>query len=312
VELRLNAVKSLVPDLANDSHQWMRTLVELGALFCAADSFRPITVAVCLPRVEFAGLLVATGACLCAALFPSENGWRRTWRQLIGKRVAYSYRQLPYVFWEGILREPDQDSGLRMNIQVTDSGDLDRLNLEDLHSIKLDSERVGQRLGARIHGKTAFRDARSHKLVTLLPQHAVGEICSWWLQVTLVGKKNRISDELNKTLPLRSNATAGCTFADLLRPEGWVADSGILRLLSAGELTGECARGIVVIEGSRRLSEHLCATKQHHRVILLGRNEPHYSDAADIVIGQFQQREADFPAPNLEGSQHITLMMFHH
>jgi hypothetical protein len=297
---------------ANDSSQWMRTLAELGALVCAADSLRPMTVAVCLPRVEFAGLLVASGACLCAALSPAENDWRRTWKQLIGKRVAYSYREQPYVFWEGILCEPDQEPALRMNIQLTDSGDLDRLKLEDLHLIKVDAERDGQRLGPRIHGKTAFKDALSHKLSTLLPRDAIGELCSWWLQVTLVGQKNRISDECNEIPPLGSNAAIGCTFADLLRPEGWVADSAILRLLSTRELTTECPRGIVVIEGSRRLSEHLNATKQHHRVVLLARNEPHYSDAADVVIGQFQQRGAEFPAVNLQCPEHIHLMMFHH
>jgi hypothetical protein len=312
VESHLDALKSMLSDSANESRQWMRTLVELGGWLCAADSLRPITVGVCLPRVEFAALLVATGGCLFAALSPTKNDWRHTWKQLIGKRVAYAYRQQPYVFWEGILCDADQKDAVRMNIQVTESGEVDSPNMEDLHSIKLDPERDGQRLGARIHGKTAFRDARSQKLSVLLPSHAVGEICSWWHQVTLIGKKNRISDELNETLPFRSNGATGCTFADLLRPEGWVADSAILRVLTAQELTLACARGIVVIEASRRLSEHLSATNQHHRVILLGRNEPHYSDSADIVINQFQQREGDFLAPNLECPQHIDLKMFHH
>lgn len=312
MESRLDPVKSLISGSANDSRQWMRTLAELGASVCAADSLRPITVAVCLPRVEFAGLLVATGACLWAAFSPAENGWRRTCKQLIGKRVAYSYQEVPYVFWEGILREPDREPPLRMDIQVTHGGDVDSLSPKQLHVIKLDPERDGQRLGDRIHGKTGFADARTRKLLTLLPRHAVGALCSWWLQITLVGNKNRIGDELNEILPIGSNAAAGCTFADLIRPEDLVADSAILRLLSAREVTSECARGIVVIEGSRRLSEHLSATKEHHRVVLLGRNEPHYSDAADVLIGQFQQRAADFPAANVQCPEHIHLMMFHH
>jgi hypothetical protein len=312
VNARLDAVRSFFPGSADDSYQWIRTLVELGALVWAADSLRPITIAVCLPRVEFAGLLVAAGACLCATLSPVESDWRQTWKQLIGKRVIYSYRESPYVFWEGILCESHQEPALRLTIQVTESGDVDRPSLEDLHLLRLDLERDGQQLCARIHGKTRFVGAPRNKVLTLLRRHAVGDICSWWHQLTLVGKKSRISYELNEILPFRSNAVTGCTFADLLRPHGWVEDSAILRLISAQELTCEGAQGIIVIEASRLLSDHLRATRQHHRVILLGRNEPHYSDAADVVIGQFQKRQGDFPASNLECTQYINFLIFHH
>lgn len=305
-------INEILP-VADASLRWMRTLVDLGAWVTAFDPSLPLTVAVCLPRVEFVGLLVASGACLQATQSSVPENWQPELGKLVGRRVAYSLRgKNPHVYWEGILCEPDPSDLAMVRIQGTKDGHPDVWSLADLFSVQLDPERDGQPLQSHLQSKKAFKDERSGHLRTLLPENAVGKLCSWWLQLTLVGIRNRLSEELNEMLPFMPESPTGCTFADLLRPEGDVTDSVIMRLLSAKDLTGECARGVVIIEGSRRLSEHLTATQRHHRIVLLGRNEPHYSDCAEIVTSLFQQRSSDVAEPGFDCPEHMKMKMFHH
>jgi hypothetical protein len=297
----------------DNSYQWMRTLINAGAWAANADSRHPVTVAVCLPRVEFAGLLVASGACLQVAQSPVPEDWRERLGELVGQRIAYSLRgRNSYVYWEGILCEPDPSDSTNVRIQATSEGHVDRWPLDDLFSVQLDPAKAGQSLEAHVQSKKAFRDERSIRLRALLTDCAVGRLCGWWHQLTLVGVKKRIFGELNELLPDSSKSSADCTFADLLRPEGYVADSVITRLLSAKDLTGDSACGIVIIEGSRRLSEHLTATQQRNRIVLLGRNEPHYSDCAEIVTSHFQQRRSDVAWTDFECPEHMKMKIFHH
>jgi hypothetical protein len=184
--------------------------------------------------------------------------------------------------------------------------------LDDVFSVQLDPAKVGQSLEAHVQSKKAFRDERSIRLRAILTDGAVGRLCGWWHQLTLVGVKNRIGDELNELLPYRSKSSADCTFADLLRPEGYVVDSVITRLLSSKDLTGDSACGIVIIEGSRRLSEHLTATQQRNRIVLLGRNEPHYSECAEIVMNHFRRRSSDVAWPDFQCPEHVKMKIFHH
>jgi hypothetical protein len=241
--------------------------------------------------------------------------WHRRLGELAGRRIAYSLRgKNPHVYWEGILCELEPSDSAKVRIQGTSDGNVDLWPLTDLFSVQLDPEKDGQPLAAHLQSKKAFRDERSGRLRALLSENAVGKLCSWWLQLTLVGVKNRLSEELNEFLPCnKPQIHSVCTFADLLRPEGQVADSVIMRLFSAKDLTAECARGIVIIEGSRHLAAHLTATQRHNRIVLLGRNEPHYSDCAEIVTSHFQQRSADVAElGDLECPEHIKLKMFYH
>lgn len=291
----------------------METLIKIGGWIECADYSSPLTIAICLPRVEFAGLLVATGACLHATKSPVVADWRTGLAELLNRRVAYAFcGKNPYVYWEGVLREIEPGEPATVGIQGTKSGPTDRWPLADLASIQLDPERDGKELADHYHAKNAFRDEHSNRLRTVLPESAVGKLCGWWFQVTLVGIRSRFAEELNEPFPWKVESPAGCKFADLLRPEGHVADSVITRLLSAKDLTGESARGIVIIEGSRRLAEHLTATQRHNRIVLLGRNEPHYSDCAEIVTSHFQQRSSDVAGLDFECPEHIKLKMFYH
>lgn len=296
----------------DDSHEWMRTLVKIGAWIASAEPSCPLTVALCLPRVEFAGLLVASGACLHAAQSPVSADWRAQLSQLVGKRIAYSLCGNPYVYWEGVLRQIEPSNPETVRIQGTRNSPADAWLLTDLASIQLDPERDAQELADVDQGKKAFRDERSNRLRTVLPESAVGKLCSWWHKLTLVGTRSRLAEELNQPFPWKAELPAGFTFADLLRPEGCVADSVITRMCTPKDLASESSFGIVLLEGSRRLSEYLSATQQHYRVILLGRNEPHYSDSAEIVVRHFQQRTSDAAGPELDCPKHINLKIFHH
>ena len=319
-------IDELFPD-TSESGRWMRCLVELGGLVSTQDISRPITVAVCLPRVEFAGVLVAVGACLRASFNPSPD-WRTNWMDWAGKRIAFSLAENPYVYWGGIISGSAPDSSEKLIIQ-TNSGRGWPWSIQDLYSVKPDPENDGQPLGDHDQAKKAFRDERSDRLKRLLIQCAfkdetcdklkaflankvVGELYSSWHLITLVGVKNRILEEFNGTLPCATNGPTAGQFADLLRPEGLVEDSAILQLVSARDLTTESTWPLVLIEGSRRLSENLRATEKKHRIILLGRNEPNYPDSVDIINNQFQQRTADFSLPDFSFPEQIKLRMFHH
>lgn len=320
-------IDALFPD-TGESGRWIRSLVELGGFVGTQDASQPVTVAVCLPRVEFSGLLLAVGAGLRASLNTPNNDWRNIWPDWIGRRIAFSYVGNPYVYWQGIISGASSETPEKLNIQ-TNSGPGWQLPLSELHSIKLDPEKAGQPLGDHYPAKKAFRDERGERLKKLLIQYAfkdetcgkhktslankvVGELYGSWHQITLVGVKNRIFAEFNESLPCATNEQTACQFADLLRPEGLVEDSAILQLISARDLATESAWPLVLIEGSRRLSENLRATEKKHRIILLGRNEPHYSDSVDIVNNQFQQRTADFSLPDCSFPEQIKLRMFHH
>lgn len=304
-------IKAVFPPIR--SCNWISALAHIGAWVVRTETSRPVTVAICLPRVEFAGLLVASGACLQAAQSPLPNDWHQRLGDLAGRRIAYSLRgKNPHVYWEGILCKPEQNELNKVRIQGTSDGNLDHWPLADLFSIQLDPEKDGQSLEPRLQSKKGFRDERSSRLRALLPENAVGRLCSWWHQLSLVGIRNRIHEELGEYLPCRPEMLTKPTFADLLRPDEQVADSAIVRLLSAKDLNAESARGIIVIEGSRRLSEHLNSTRPHSRVVLLARNEPHYSDCAEIVTSHFQQRCTDAALPDFEYPEHIKLKIFYH
>ena len=295
------------------SDEWISTLVRIGAWIATNEASRPATIGICLPRIEFAGLLLASGVCLKAAQSPLPGDWHERLGELAGRRIAYSLRgRNPHVFWEGILCKPLPADLNIVRIQGTSNGDFVDWPAADLFSVQLDPEKNGLPLTNAFQSKKAFCDEHSSRLRTLLPEDAVGRLCSWWLQLTLVGVKNRLNEELNESLPCAGDNPAISTFTDLLRPEGRVADSFILRLLSAKDLTRESSCGIVIIEGSRRLSEHMKATQQNSRIVLLGRNEPHYSDCADVLISHFQQRRDDLPLLELERPNHIKLKTFYH
>lgn len=310
VRLRKKILSTFIP--GDESDRWMRTLIQIGAFVAGADSSRPLTVAGCLPRVEFAGLLAAVGACLYAVQSPLRTDWRQGLEKLVRRRIAYSLCGNPYVFWEGVLCEFDLKDPAHLKIQGTQDGPPDVWPMADLCSVKLDPERDGQPLENTYQAKTAFRDTRSNRLRNLMSEEAVGKLCSWWHQLTLIGTKNRIRDELDEVVPRKSDVLTWCTFADLVRPDMCVTNSVVMRLLSPKDLTSESACGIVLIEGSRRLAEHLKATQRHHRIILLGRNEPHYSESAETVNGHFHQRVSDVPVPDFDCPAHLKLKVFHH
>lgn len=244
-------ITELLP--GDDSHRWMRALLQTGAWVAAAGSIPPVTLALCLPRVEFAGLLVASGACLHAAQSPVSSDWRARLGELVGQRIAYSCSgRNPYVYWEGILSESNQSNPETVRIKGAKNSPACQWRLDDLVMIQPDPERDGQELANVDQGKNAFRDEHSTRLRSVLPESAVGKLCAWWLQVTVVGTQGRLAVEMNEPFPWKGGTPAACTFSDLLRPEGYVADSAIMRLLSAKDLTWKSARGIVIIEGSRR------------------------------------------------------------
>jgi hypothetical protein len=123
--------------LPNDeSHQWMRVLAQIGAWVSAAANSKPLTVAICLPRVEFAGLLLASGACLQATQSPMPGDWHRRLGELAGRRIAYSLRgKNPHVYWEGILCELEPSDSAKVRIQGTSDGNVDLWPLTDLFNL---------------------------------------------------------------------------------------------------------------------------------------------------------------------------------
>jgi hypothetical protein len=127
--------------------------------------------------------------------------WRAKLGQLVDKRVAYSLRENPYVYWEGILRKIEPNDVEIVSIQGTKKGPADRWPLADMASIQFDPERDGQELAEHYRAKTAFRDEHSQRLRAILPEDVVGKLCSWWLQLTLVGTRSRIADEMSEPIP---------------------------------------------------------------------------------------------------------------
>ena len=302
-----------------DEGSWIRLLIKLGAHLAKSEELTPITAVLCIPRLEYAGLLIASGACIqqayATSLDPDSCSWMGKIPELVGRRIAYSYKgKNRHVYWEGVLLPLEPQCTSKAIIQNNSLGHIDQVVLDDLHRVLLDTECQDEVLGVHTVGKNGVKDQHATRLRAQFTEDIVGELCTLWNKITLVGVKNRLIDELTEIPPLAHSDNNACTFTDLLRPSGinTITDSVVTQLLSPKDLTAESAKGIVIIEGSRRLFENLRATKNNHRVVLLGRNEPHYSDSADIVNHLFGTRTSDLSTEAFDCPPHIKLNLFHH
>jgi hypothetical protein len=302
-----SVIQKLAPDIQDDSREWMRFLMGIGASLAAANISKPITAAVCLPRVEFSGLLIASGICLHSGFAAAEGNSQQSWQDLVGKPVSFTCCSKNPVRWQGVLLAPETDQPTCLKIQ-TPTGPYP-LEPDHWGSIRLDTENNKHR---RFPYKAALDDEHSNALLGFLPTDVVHAICYLGIQTTLVAPKNRIAQEMKETLTFINNPTGACAFRDLLRPEEDVPDSPVTRVMLAKHLTSLTARGIVIIEGSRCLVKDMSASSDHHRVILLGRNEPGYSDYVDVVAKCSQQRISNVERKGDPCPTHIILMMFHH
>jgi len=301
---------------------WAACLMELG-MFVARQvpaqckTGETLTIALCLPRAEYAALFLGCGVVLGAAVAGKKDyrDLHSQVKQLKGSSVSIIYRKS----WkskcgEGVERkteigalkdiENDDKNGAQVVLLTGTKGNsklIVRLEnvlsmMKTAHQINLDRRRSLRQ----------FQQAQeSHELKAALFSTFGRSVANWLVTnqqpvVSIVGVKQRILSECALEIAAdRNDLVQMLDVIGLQRPESNIAHSVLESQRDPG---GTC--DIAVVEAGRGLVDTLQKIKAPVRFVILDRSSLVYEETADSVLTLFNTRrkDVDYKLPTLVAS----------
>jgi hypothetical protein len=285
---------------------WALALSSLGEALHSTvsdDGCHPFTIALCLPRVDFAAVFIGAGIISkhlsSGQILPEEQRMK----QLIGKSVVldkgdgnttvgtleycdvyHDYKisefdrskkstsaQVKVIASAVVLDKKDWCAVRPAGRQFSSERRVGRHQIEKLNKHASASKSLGSLLGLSLH------EIRAEEARCLF---------------TIFGTRRRLHDELTQDLEQENNSS----LAGVLRPQYLPEFASAFRCRvesRGGQPTEDC--GILLLEASRNLGDHLAATRAANRVILLGRNSADYEECANTMIADFAIRGEMMP-----------------
>ncbi|MDD4348065.1 MAG: hypothetical protein PHF70_03070 [Opitutales bacterium] len=310
------------PETAFDLPLWAKDLISSGERFYDLihnHEDRRLTVALCLPRVEFSAGFIGLGI-LKNALEQVLQSNEPQLRELLGSMVSYQDPKGRVVVGILELRENEKTYSILEPINVSKS---------------LKPGAVTQRrtlLKPREYGKvTALpmnfnpnRQIRSRQIEKVISHNQSILELSRILDCELThlqsrplgvlfnvfGNLSRIRSEWSQSLSKDKNVILG----EVLRPadEKDCEDSHRCRFFPVHSEIAENDSCIEIIEGSRALPDQLSSTRSLNRIILLARNAPCYKDCVASLRESYSLCKGDATGFNIENSKPIISLAFFH
>ena len=285
-------------DETGEMPAWTLALSSLGeALYSTIsdDTCPPFTIALCLPRIDFAAVFIGAGIISKHLSSDQSLPEEQRMKELIGKSVVFDagngrttvgkleYCEINHDYKISefdrskkstsghakvlasavVLEKKDWRSVRPAGREFSSERRVGRHQIEKLNKHASASKSLGGLLGLSLHDVRA-EDAR----------------CFF----TIVGTRSRLHEELTQDLRQEKSSS----LAGVLRPEYLPEFTSSFRCRvesRSSQLTEDC--GIFLIEASRYLGDHLSASRGANRVVLLGRNSADYDECASTLIAGF-------------------------
>jgi hypothetical protein len=314
---------------------WATTLIALGRFLAEAKRTtlpRKCTLALCLPRVDYAAVLFAIGIIKHSYQgepVPDQLGRLRklkgAWVSFVeaGRTGVGRLEQVPddvdgqckILHYKKRLPNFDcMTAEERKRYVPPKSGGLwTLLRADRWSSIKpagrdFDSER-GARADQVVRATT--QSARIQAFNRYFSADFGDDILSSRsCNLCIYGNATRIHSEIFETLIPNEDLR----LAEILRPDSQpeYATSAHCTVASEASITPK-AGSIVIFEARRRLADQLAATEDCDRTVLLGRNSPNYAESAQLVMDAYALRHADDPPqPDFTCPMSIKYLLFYH
>ena len=272
--------------------EWGTALVKLGGQFASKvrqNPSRRITIALCLPCLDYAAAFVGLGIIGKPNDTSSGDSMEERMKGLLGKDVSFKVGDRTLV---GVLSWCSMERVYQIEVK--------RKNLATgLYEIEPDC-------WAKVHpvGRELNRNRRlsPRQVQAIADQNStIGKIglmtgCDLWEPVlgesgkifSVYGNKSRITREISESLfPAKS-----ICLEKILRPEGFTGcDDSYHCAVESGRSAIDGEEGaMVIIEGGRTLPDQLAASRRFNRVILIERSAANYEDSAAAVMEQASLR----------------------
>jgi hypothetical protein len=318
---------------------WAEALVRMGFAFAGAMELLEqsnASVAVCLPRIEFAALFMAFGVIKWKACRASPKQGLQRLRALLGTWVSYEHNGVTKV---GRLDHVPENGDGYVKIldfkgkKVPNFGDMSLeerkryippksaglwhlVESEWWATIKPVGREFDEQRGARAHQVARIASAaRDSSIVEKL----IGSGGEFWLMtsqekpICMFGCKSRLDEELQEDIPLMKNF-GRLKLSPILRPAGSeeYAASSHISVGTCRKMQCVDPESICIIEGGRLLEDNLLTSSGNNRVVLLARNTPSYEEAAQIVKNAFLHRIKEFSVNCVKLPLHIKVLSFIH
>jgi hypothetical protein len=317
---------------------WGQYLSDLTLEFCRVigkQSDRRGTLAVCLPRIEYAWCFVAMGVARSLPSVPATADHVSRLRPFVGHKVLFvdgagnevrgELQSVPNADEEQlvrvVVRRVAEAQGARLRLGGA-SETTQLLDAQSWPSIKVISD--GPQDEHAAFRFNAAPTAQVSEALLRFAQTALGATASDWLlgsnktHVSAYGTRSRMLQELKSTIK-DPEGKERWEFADLLKPcgNGLPQQIGRVRVVPSSELhekpRGEALPSMVVVEPSVRMHQLLANTDDFHRILLLARNSPSYSESATDLLEAFIRRaDGELSCASVESLPHIFYRSFYH
>jgi hypothetical protein len=254
-----------------------------------------ITLAVCLPRIEFAAVLLGAGAILRTAeqMSRSEEMQVRL-LSMVGQNVIITagHRTLA-----GRLDEvpEDLDGYVKITVQQRAGHVPDRkcplrelLMLRNIEAVQVSGRPIN--LERAQSDRQLQRLGETHAIHATLAEVFGAPLADWItgensIVAAVIGEKHRINWESRQSIA-RTPKDMDVHLSDILRPheDSNFTNNAHITLQSNRTFDGGKFPSLVILEADRRLPDLLESLAHKTRIVLLGRSTPTYEMAADTVL----------------------------
>jgi hypothetical protein len=312
---------------------WSTELVDLGERFSRAATENPdrrLSLALCLPRIDYAAALVGVG--IMKSRIPNaeiETDEKRLQKH-VGQWVSYMNlsgktqvgtleycninKKFKLQIYNKKFPEPDSMSEEAWRkLKPPKSNALWRvLNQEDLIGVHPTGKKFnpGRRVAKNQIKKITSETASISNLSELFGcELEAASIEDSGILFSVFGNKTRISEEVSNSLFPEMEAR----IEEVIRPRTSLPEKGIFQCTveTARSTMPDDDRIIVIIEADRSLPDQLVASRKFNRIVLLGRNAAGYDESARCVMQEFDNRREDCELASGSIEAIVTLSFYH-
>jgi hypothetical protein len=302
--------------------QWPIALANLGkVVFASAEEQKlpPFTIALCLPRVDFAAVFIGVGIISkhlsVAELLSDEQRIKgligqnvffetRNGRKIVGRleycEISYDYKVCEY--------SKTKKNSLKAGDSVSKKH---VLNKKDWNTVqptdcKFDLERGASRIQI---DKSLTRMSNLDSLGPIFDIPRDSGIYEARCLFSAVGNKSRLYDELDQNL----QEDAPSSLRGIVRPQSLPEYESSFRCrLESRDYQMQDGCGILIAESSRSLGDLLHGNRNKHRIVLLGRNTADYGECSNLVRDAYARRTNGMPNLTSDLPEALRSLAFYH
>jgi hypothetical protein len=302
--------------------QWPNALANLGkAVFAASEDGKlpPLTIALCLPRLDFAALFIGVGIISKYLAFAQSQSEENRIKDLIGRSVilelengkkiggrleycedSHKYKVCEYV------KTKKKKFNLGESVSIKHVLNEKHWNGVRSADLEFNSERSVSRAQIDRSCSRTSSLALLGPIFDIPPNASANEAKCLF---SAVGNKSRMHDELEQDL-LKESASS---LRAILRPLSLSEyDSSFRCRLESRDFRVLDDSGIMIAEASRCLGDLLHYSKNKHRVVLLGRNSADYQECSNLVRDAFERRKNLILNVGINLPKAFRSLAFHH